>query len=125
MGFWVSPDFKVISAGVAIFLFGMLSLEEGFRAFTGGALERLLRGDLDWVVMTALAKDPARRYGSPNELAADVGRHLAHQPVMAGPPTRATAEITVCFRPERRPSSRAASSSSTGFSRTWPSSTAS
>ena len=43
MGFWVSPDFKIISAGVAIFLFGMLSLEEGFRAFTGGALERLLR----------------------------------------------------------------------------------
>jgi phosphate:Na+ symporter len=42
-GFWVSPDFKVISAGVAIFLFGMLSLEEGFRAFTGGALERMLR----------------------------------------------------------------------------------
>ncbi|MBT8119484.1 MAG: Na/Pi symporter [Gammaproteobacteria bacterium] len=42
-GFWMSPDFKTISAGVAIFLFGMLSLEEGFRAFTGGALERLLR----------------------------------------------------------------------------------
>ncbi len=43
LGFWVSPDFKTISAGVAIFLFGMLSLEEGFRAFTGGALEQLLR----------------------------------------------------------------------------------
>lgn len=43
MGFWASPDFKVISAGVAIFLFGMLSLEEGFRAFTGGALELILR----------------------------------------------------------------------------------
>ena len=42
-GFWTSPDFKTISAGVAIFLFGMLSLEEGFRAFTGGTLERLLR----------------------------------------------------------------------------------
>jgi phosphate:Na+ symporter len=42
-GFWVSPDFKEISAGVAIFLFGMLALEEGFRAFTGGLLERLLR----------------------------------------------------------------------------------
>lgn len=41
-GFWVSPDFKTISAGVAIFMFGMLSLEEGFRAFTGGRLERLL-----------------------------------------------------------------------------------
>jgi len=42
-GFWISPDFKEISAGVAIFLFGMLSLEEGFKAFTGGVLERLLR----------------------------------------------------------------------------------
>jgi len=42
-GFWISPDFKAISAGVSIFLFGMLSLEEGFRAFTGGTLERLLR----------------------------------------------------------------------------------
>ena len=42
-GFWISPDFKEISAGVAIFLFGMLALEEGFKAFTGGLLERLLR----------------------------------------------------------------------------------
>ena len=42
-GFWVSPNLKTIAAGVAIFLFGMLSLEEGFQAFTGGALERLLR----------------------------------------------------------------------------------
>ncbi len=42
-GFWISPDFKEIAAGVAIFLFGMLALEEGFRAFTGGTLERILR----------------------------------------------------------------------------------
>ncbi|MCG7908287.1 MAG: Na/Pi cotransporter family protein [Candidatus Thiodiazotropha taylori] len=42
-GFWVSPDFKEIAAGVAIFLFGMLSLEEGFKAFTGGILERILQ----------------------------------------------------------------------------------
>jgi len=42
-GFWISPDFKEISAGVAIFLFGMFSLEEGFRAFTGGTLEKILR----------------------------------------------------------------------------------
>ena len=46
-GFWVSPDFKEISAGVAIFLFGMLSLEEGFKAFTGGVLEKLLRVSTD------------------------------------------------------------------------------
>ena len=46
-GFWISPDFKMIAAGVAIFLFGMLSLEEGFKAFTGGVLERLLRRTTD------------------------------------------------------------------------------
>lgn len=42
-GFWISPDFKEISAGVAIFLFGMLFLEDGFKAFTGGVLEKLLK----------------------------------------------------------------------------------
>ena len=42
-GFWVSPDFKVIAAGVAIFLFGMLSLENGFKVFTGGTLEKILQ----------------------------------------------------------------------------------
>jgi len=46
-GFWISPDFKMISAGVAIFLFGMLALEEGFRAFTGGTLEKILRRSTD------------------------------------------------------------------------------
>jgi len=46
-GFWVSPDFKEIAAGVSIFLFGMLSLEEGFKAFTGGTLERVLRKSTD------------------------------------------------------------------------------
>ncbi len=46
-----------------------------------------LRGDLDWIVMKAIEKDRARRYGSPAELAADVVRHLADQPVSAGPPS--------------------------------------
>jgi len=46
-GFWISPNFKEISAGVAIFLLGMFSLEEGFRAFTGGTLERILRNSTD------------------------------------------------------------------------------
>ena len=41
-GFWVSPDFNVIAAGVAIFLFGMLSMETGFKVFTGGTLEKIL-----------------------------------------------------------------------------------
>ncbi|MCI2400863.1 Na/Pi symporter [Aliiroseovarius subalbicans] len=41
-GFWISPDFQEIAAGVAIFLFGMLMLEDGFKLFSGGFLERLL-----------------------------------------------------------------------------------
>ena len=40
---WASPELKAIAAGVAVFVFGMLSLEQGFRRFTGGALESLLR----------------------------------------------------------------------------------
>ena len=46
-GFWISPNFKEIAAGVAIFLFGMIFLEEGFRTFTGGLLERLLKKTTD------------------------------------------------------------------------------
>ncbi|OMH30311.1 Na/Pi cotransporter family protein [Motiliproteus sp. MSK22-1] len=46
-GFWLSPNFKEIAAGVAIFLFGMLSLEEGFKVFTGGVLEKLLKRSTD------------------------------------------------------------------------------
>ena len=42
-GFAVSVEFKTITAGVAIFLFGMLSLEEGFKTFTAGTLEKILR----------------------------------------------------------------------------------
>ncbi len=42
-GFWVSANFKEIAAGVAIFLFGMMVLGEGFKAFSGGALEKVLQ----------------------------------------------------------------------------------
>ena len=42
LGFWASSDFQEIAAGVAIFLFGMLMLEDGFRLFSGGFLERVL-----------------------------------------------------------------------------------
>ena len=53
------------------------------------ALRRELQGDLDWIVLKALEKDRARRYDSPNDLAADIERHLTHQPVIAGPPSAA------------------------------------
>jgi non-specific serine/threonine protein kinase/serine/threonine-protein kinase len=49
-------------------------------------LTRQLRGDLDWITMKALEKDRDRRYGSPNDLATDLRRHIAHEPVAAGPP---------------------------------------
>ena len=42
-GFWASSDFQVITAGVAIFLFGMVYLEQGFKVFTGGLLENILK----------------------------------------------------------------------------------
>ena len=52
-------------------------------------LKRALRGDLDWIVMKALEKDRARRYETANGFAADVMRHLAYEPVLAAPPSRA------------------------------------
>ncbi len=40
--FWISMDFQEIAAGVAVFLFGMLMLEDGFKLFSGGFLEKIL-----------------------------------------------------------------------------------
>nr|WP_321454938.1 Na/Pi symporter [uncultured Cohaesibacter sp.] len=42
LAFWFSSDFQEIAAGVAVFLFGMLMLEDGFKLFSGGYLEKLL-----------------------------------------------------------------------------------
>jgi formylglycine-generating enzyme required for sulfatase activity len=47
----------------------------------------LLRGDLDWIVMKCLEKERSRRYETAEGLAADVARHLANEPVAAGPPS--------------------------------------
>jgi len=47
----------------------------------------LVRGDLDWIVMKCLEKDRSRRYETANGLAADILRHLKHEPVTARPPT--------------------------------------
>jgi tetratricopeptide (TPR) repeat protein len=51
------------------------------------SVNRVLRGDLEWITMKAMEKDRSRRYGSASELAADVARHLNHEPVLAGPPS--------------------------------------
>jgi eukaryotic-like serine/threonine-protein kinase len=50
-------------------------------------LGRILRGELDWIVMKALEKDRGRRYESASGLARDVERYLRDEPVEAGPPS--------------------------------------
>ena len=52
-------------------------------------LIRLVRGDLDWIVMKCLEKDRTRRYETVNGLAADLKRHLTNEPVVARPPSTA------------------------------------
>lgn len=58
------------------------------RATEPQALMRMLRGDLDWVVMRCLEKERSRRYGSAAELADDLSRYLDSRPVRARPPSR-------------------------------------
>jgi serine/threonine protein kinase/tetratricopeptide (TPR) repeat protein len=50
-------------------------------------LAKLVKGDLDWIVMKALEKDRGRRYETANGLAMDVQRYLADEPVLASPPS--------------------------------------
>ncbi len=52
-------------------------------------LGRLVKGELDWVVLKALSKERERRYETASALARDVERFLNHEPVSAGPPTAA------------------------------------
>jgi len=49
-------------------------------------LSRLLRGDLDWIVMKSLEKDRTRRYDSASALGADIQRHMDNEPVQARAP---------------------------------------
>jgi serine/threonine protein kinase/tetratricopeptide (TPR) repeat protein len=57
------------------------------RSVEPARLARMLRGDLDWVVMKALEKDRSRRYETANALARDVQRYLADEAVEARPPS--------------------------------------
>src|ERR1035438_3308949 len=73
----------------------LLSLEPGTlqkaaarRSTTAPNLISKVKGDLDWIVMKALEKDPARRYETANGLMMDVERYLHQDPVVARPQTR-------------------------------------
>src|SRR5205085_1419931 len=50
-------------------------------------LTKLVKGELDWIVMKALDKDRNRRYESASAFAADVQRYLNDETVQACPPS--------------------------------------
>lgn len=50
-------------------------------------LNRVLVGDLDWIVLKALEKDRTRRYETVSDFAADIRRYLENEPVAARPPS--------------------------------------
>jgi len=49
-------------------------------------MPRLIRGDLDWIVMKTLEKDRSRRYDTASALAMDIQRHLRNEPILARAP---------------------------------------
>jgi serine/threonine protein kinase/tetratricopeptide (TPR) repeat protein len=51
------------------------------------ALQRKLRGDLDWITLKAMEKNRMRRYQTAHAMAEDIQRHLNDEPVQAGRPT--------------------------------------
>jgi serine/threonine protein kinase len=71
-----------------------LSTAEGLPALAANRgtepakLAKLVRGELDWIVMKCLEKDRNRRYETANSLAMDVQRYLTDEPVQACPPSR-------------------------------------
>jgi len=75
------PSMRVRALGPASVVTAELRQEQP-QSFAGH-----LQGELDWITMKALEKDRNRRYGSPSELSADVGRYLRNEPVLAHPPS--------------------------------------
>jgi eukaryotic-like serine/threonine-protein kinase len=57
------------------------------RSLEPAQLTRLVRGDLDWIVMKALDKERSRRYETANGMARDLERYLADEVVEARPPS--------------------------------------
>ena len=51
------------------------------------ALQNLVRGDLDRIVMKSLEKDRTHRYSAAAEMVADIARHINHEPVLAAAPS--------------------------------------
>ncbi|MCL4691079.1 MAG: serine/threonine protein kinase, partial [Candidatus Hydrogenedentes bacterium] len=58
----------------------------GARKTEPATLAKLVKGDLDWIVMKCLEKDRTLRYETANGLARDIERYLSDEPVEASPP---------------------------------------
>jgi len=56
------------------------------RGTTLAGLQRLIKGDIEWIALKALEQDRAKRYASASEFAADIGRYLSNDVVMAHAP---------------------------------------
>lgn len=65
-------------------------------------LDRVVVGDLDWIVMKALEKDRRRRYESPSALARDLARFRSHESIEARPPSTSY-RLRQFFRRHRLP----------------------
>jgi tetratricopeptide (TPR) repeat protein len=66
---------------------GTLASISAQRQMDPGKLTKLVRGELDWMVMKCLEKDRNRRYETASSLATDVQRYLHDEPVQACPPS--------------------------------------
>ena len=66
---------------------GPLAKVAGARQTDPAQLSKLVRGELDWIVMRCLEKDRTRRYDTASGLARDVERYLCDEPVEARPPS--------------------------------------
>lgn len=67
---------------------GAVATRAGELGLSAPVLRRVLRTDLDWVVLKAMRRDRAERYDSAAELARDLRRFLDDRPLLAVPPSR-------------------------------------
>lgn len=68
-------------------IYGLVTRVQEEEAPRLGELDRSLSGDLEVIARVALDKDKDRRYATASALAADLRRHLRHEPITARPPS--------------------------------------
>lgn len=65
----------------------LLNSVSGNRSIDSSKLQFLLRGELDWIVLKAIARERSRRYESASELAREIQRYMSGEAVQARPPS--------------------------------------